>query len=81
MIVSQAGYVSSQNKNNNQSSIAVGKVIRNSDGKITEIQLANIIHVSNMLNFGTQACIVKRVRKRYNAKIAVVDGNGLGTGP
>lgn len=70
----------SQNKNNNQSSIAVGKVIRNSDGKITEIQLANIIHVSNMLNFGTQACIVKRVRKRYNAKIAVVDGNGLGTG-
>ena len=70
----------SQNRNNNQSSIAVGKVIRNSDGKITEIQLANIIHVSNMLNFGTQACIVKRVRKRYNAKIAVVDGNGLGTG-
>lgn len=70
----------SQRKSNNQSSIAVGKVIRNSDGKIEEIQLVNIIHVSNMLNFSTQACIVKRVKKRYNAKIVAVDGNGLGTG-
>lgn len=70
----------SQKKSNNQSSIAVGQVIRGSDGKIEEIQLVNIIHVSNMLNFATQACIVKRVRKRYNAKMVVVDGNGLGTG-
>jgi len=70
----------SQNKNNNQSSIAIGKVIRSSDEKIEEIQLVNIIHVSNMLNFGTQACIVKRIRKRYNARVVVVDGNGLGTG-
>jgi ribonucleoside-diphosphate reductase alpha chain len=70
----------SQKKTNNQSSVAVGKVIRSSDGKIEEIQLANIIHISNMLNFSTQACIVKRVMKRYNAKVAIVDGNGLGTG-
>jgi len=33
-----------------------------------------------MLNFTTQACIVKRVRKRYNARKIVVDGNGLGSG-
>lgn len=70
----------SQKKTNNQSSVAVGKVIRSSDGKIEEIQLVNIIHISNMLNFSTQACIVKRVMKRYNAKVAIVDGNGLGTG-
>lgn len=70
----------SQKKSNNQSSIAVGKVIRESDDKIKEIQLVNIIHVSNMLNFSTQACIAKRIRKRYNARMVIVDGNGLGTG-
>jgi ribonucleoside-diphosphate reductase alpha chain len=70
----------SQNKSNNQSSIAVGKVIRSDDGKVAEVQLVNIIHVSNTLSFSTQACIVKRVRKRYHATMVVVDGNGLGTG-
>lgn len=70
----------SQNKANNQSSIAVGQVIRNNEDKIININLVNIIHVSNMLNFTTQACIAKRVRKRYNARMVVVDGNGLGTG-
>jgi len=72
--------VRSQNKSNNQSSIAVGKVIRGSDDRIEEIHIVNIIHVSNTLNFSTQACIVKRIFKRYNAKAAVVDGNGLGSG-
>lgn len=70
----------SQNRSNNQSSIAVGQVIRNNEGKIENINLVNIIHVSNMLNFATQACIAKRIQKRYNARIVVVDGNGLGTG-
>lgn len=70
----------SQNKSNNQSSIAVGKVIRGTDGKITEIQLVNLIHMSNTLNFSTQAIMVKRVRKRYHARKVVVDGNGLGSG-
>lgn len=70
----------SQNKSNNQSSIAVGQVIRNNEGKIENINLVNLIHVSNMLSFATQACIVKRIRKRYHARIVIVDGNGLGTG-
>lgn len=70
----------SQNRTNNQSSIAVGQVIRNNEGKIEFINLVNMIHVSNMLNFATQACIVKKIRKRYCAKVVVVDGNGLGTG-
>ncbi len=70
----------SQNKSNNQSSIAVGKVIRGTDGKIVEIQLVNLIHMSNTLNFSTQAIMLKRVRKRYHAYKIVVDGNGLGSG-
>ena len=70
----------SQKKSNNQSSIAVGQVFRGTDDKIHEIHLVNLIHVSNALNFATQACIVKRVQKRYNAKMVVVDGNGLGVG-
>lgn len=70
----------SQKKSNNQSSIAVGKVIRGADGKIIEIQLVNMIHMSNTMNFSTQAVMVKRVRKRYNARKVVVDGNGLGSG-
>ena len=70
----------SQNKSNNQSSIAVGKVIRGPDGKITEIQLVNLIHMSNTFSFTTQAIMVKRVRKRYRARKVVVDGNGLGSG-
>lgn len=70
----------SQNKSNNQSSIAVGKVIRGADGKIVEIQLVNLIHVPNTFSFTTQAIMVKRVRKRYHARKIVVDGNGLGSG-
>lgn len=69
----------SENTNNNQSSIAVGEVVRES-GKIKNINLVNIIHIPNILNFSTQACIVKRVKKRYDAKVAIVDGNGLGVG-
>lgn len=67
----------SERKTNNQSSIAVIQVIRNKSKKIVSLNLVNIIHVSNTLNFETQACIVKGVKKRYNAKMVVVDGNGL----
>ena len=70
----------SQRKTNNQSSIAIGKVIRGNDSKITEIQLVNIVHMANTLSFSTQAVMVKRIRKRYHARKVVVDGNGLGSG-
>lgn len=70
----------SEKKTNNQSSIAVGRVIRNNESKIIGVDLVNLIHMSNTLNFSTQACIVKRIKKRYNAKMVVVDGNGLGSG-
>lgn len=70
----------SQNTNNNQSSVAVGKVIRNKNGDITSIDIVNIINIPNILNFTAQACRVKRIKKRYNAQMVIVDGNGLGSG-
>lgn len=71
----------SQNTNNNQSSVVVVKVNRSKDtGKITSVDVVNIINISNILNFTAQACRVKQIQKQYNAKVVVVDGNGLGTG-
>lgn len=71
----------SQNTNNNQSSVVVAKVNRSKDtGKITSVDVVNIINISNILNFTAQACRVKQIQKQYNAKVVVVDGNGLGTG-
>ena len=70
----------SESKANNQSSIAVIQAIRNRANKIVSLNLVNIIHISNTKNFETQACIVKKTKKKYNAKMVVVDGNGLGVG-
>jgi len=71
----------SQNTNNNQSSIAVGKVNRNTNtNRIISIDIVNLMNVSNALNFTAQACIVKKVKRAYNARMVVVDGNGLGSG-
>jgi hypothetical protein len=71
----------SQNTNNNQSSIVVGKVIRsNNTGRIIYVDIVNLINVSNTLNFAAQACIVKKTKHQYNAKMIIVDGNGLGSG-
>lgn len=70
----------SQNTNNNQSSIAVVKVNRNHNNRITSIDVVNLYNVSNVLNFSAQACIVKKFKNLYNAKMVVVDGNGLGSG-
>lgn len=70
----------SERKTNNQSSIAIVQVIRNKSNKIVSLNLVNIIHVSNTSNFETQACVVKSIKKKYNARMVIVDGNGLGTG-
>lgn len=66
--------------NNNETSVAPLKLIRNSNGKIIRIQLVNLINFKNGLNFKEQGIRVKRIRKKYNASVVVVDGNGLGTG-
>lgn len=71
----------SQNTNNNQSSVAVAKVKRNKDKtKIVSIDIVNIINIPNIMNFTAQACIIKKIKKRYNAQAVVIDGNGLGAG-
>lgn len=70
----------SQNTNNNQSSIIVGKVSRAPNNRITSIDVVNLFNVSNALNFSAQAAIVKKTKKAFNARIVIVDGNGLGSG-
>lgn len=70
----------SQNTNNNQSSIVVGKVNRAASGRITSIDIVNLFNVSNVLNFSAQAAIVKKIKRQYNARMVIIDGNGLGSG-
>ena len=70
----------SQDTANTQSSIAVIRVKRNERNRITSIELINIFNVSNTLNFANQALIVKRTKQKYNARMVVVDANGLGVG-
>lgn len=71
----------SQNTNNNQSSVCVAKVRRNLDKtKIVSVDIVNIINIPNIMTFTAQACIVKKIQKRYNARAVVMDGNGLGAG-
>lgn len=70
----------SQNTNNNQSSVAVGRVLRNSSGRIIHIDIPNIITISNATNFEAQAAIIKKIKRDFNAKAVCLDGNGLGAG-
>jgi ribonucleoside-diphosphate reductase alpha chain len=70
----------SQNTNNNQSSIVVGKVCRAPNNKITSIDIVNLFNISNALNFSAQAAIVKKTKRAFNARMVIVDGNGLGSG-
>lgn len=70
----------SQKSSNNQSSIAVLKIIRNKEQRIVSIKLVNIINLPNGLNFTSQAIEFKRIRNIYNAKKAICDENGLGKG-
>lgn len=70
----------SQSKNNNQTSIAILKIKRNKDEKITKIAVVNLINLPNGLNFTGQAIEVKRVKQIYDAKVVVVDINGVGSG-
>ncbi|MBW3021061.1 hypothetical protein KY334_07230 [Candidatus Woesearchaeota archaeon] len=70
----------SEDTSNNQTSVAVIKIKRAKGGRITQLPLVNIINISNALNFNAQAVEVKRIKKLYNAKVVIVDTNGLGAG-
>lgn len=71
----------SENTNNNQSAIVIIKALRSSVNKrICELQVVNVFGVTNKMNFKNQACLVKKLKNFYRAKMVVVDGNGLGSG-
>ena len=71
----------SQNSSNNQSSVCIGKVIRNNTtNRILHIDICNVVNISNTKNFTEQSCIIKKLAERYKVRKAVVDGNGLGAG-
>ncbi len=71
----------SQKATNNQSSISIGRVIRNKESnRIVSIEIPNIMTVSNAMNFSAQACLVKKTKKNFLAKAVIADGNGLGAG-
>ena len=70
----------SQDKSNNQTSIAVVRLKKSKNGKLKEASLVNLINVSNALNFTAQAVEVKKAKNAYNAKVILIDTNGLGVG-
>ena len=71
----------SENTNNNQSAIVVVKVIRNPNTKrILELQIVNVRGISNKMNFTDQACLIKKYKNAYKAKMVIADGNGIGSG-
>lgn len=71
----------SESTANNQSSAAICRVKRHpTTGRVTSIELVNTINISNTKNFTAQACEVKKLKRDFNAKYVIVDGNGLGSG-
>lgn len=71
----------SESTANNQSSVAVVRVVRNpKTNKIKHLEVVNSINISNTMNFNNQAIEIKRLKRRYNARVVVIDGNGLGSG-
>lgn len=71
----------SENTNNNQSAIVVIRAIRSPANKrICELQVVNVLGVTNKMNFKNQACMIKKLKNQYRAKMVIVDGNGLGSG-
>ena len=71
----------SQKTNNNQSSIVVAKVDRDhATNRIKHVDIVNVMTVPNILNFTAQAAIIKRMAVKYNPKMVICDGNGLGSG-
>lgn len=70
----------STKSNNNQTSIAVGKVKRDKNGRVKNIKLVNIINLPQGLNFTSQAIAIKRIKNIYKASKIALDINGLGVG-
>lgn len=65
---------------NCQTVVEVLEVMFYSNGRVKEIRVPQIISIDGKLNFTAQAIEIKRIKKKYNAIIIVVDNNGLGRG-
>ena len=70
----------SNRTNNNQTSICIAKVKRNKKNLVSKIQLVNMINLPPGLNFTAQAIELKRLKYLFDARMVVVDSNGLGQG-
>lgn len=70
----------SEHSNNNQSSIIPVRVRRDASGRIKHIDVVNVYTTSSIVNFSSQAILVKQIARDYNARAVIVDGNGLGSG-
>ena len=70
----------SNKTNNNQTSICIAKVKRNKKNLVSKIQLVNMINLPAGLNFTAQAIELKRLKYLFDARMVVVDSNGLGQG-
>ncbi len=79
----------SDRDSNNKTAIVVGKIIRNQDGVIRQVQIVNIISPPNGLNFKEQSIILKRLFYKYGGdldlnksrvKAVVIDANTIGQG-
>lgn len=69
----------SNKDSNNQSSIAILKLNRGKSGKVSRVKLVNLINLPTGLNFTAQTIELKKIAKLFNAKVVIVDGNGLGS--
>lgn len=65
---------------NNKTSIVIGKVKRDKNERVRNVQLINMINLPNGMNFTGQAIAVKRLRNAFNAIMIAIDINGLGIG-
>jgi len=70
----------SLNNKNCMTIVTVLQVKRNKNNKITQVLLVNIIGISNTLHFSIQASEIKKIKRLYDARICVVDCNGVGGG-
>jgi len=70
----------SSKDSNNQSSVAILKLIKSKNGRLKNVRLVNLINFKNGMNFREQGIEVKKIRNKYDASIVVLDTNGLGAG-
>lgn len=70
----------SSKTSNNQSSISIGKVKRDKRNMVKEVHVVNLVNLPNGLNFHAQAIEVKRLKHLFNARMVIVDSNGIGAG-